>query len=70
MLLLSDALFYWTHRAMHESKWLYRHIHKVHHEFKGSLSIAAEYAHPVEQVSRVASFTCQPRSPHADRPRG
>ena len=25
-------------------------LHQVHHEFKSSISIAAEYAHPVEQM--------------------
>ena len=29
---------------------LYPHVHKVHHQFKGSIPIAAEHAHPVEQL--------------------
>jgi len=27
-----DGLFYWTHRLLHENKWLYRNVHKQHHE--------------------------------------
>jgi Delta7-sterol 5-desaturase len=29
---VGEAHFFWTHRLMHESKWLYRNVHKVHHE--------------------------------------
>lgn len=42
---INDALFYWAHRLLHHPK-LYGRIHKQHHEFKQSIGIAAEYAHP------------------------
>jgi len=42
MLLMSDTFFYWMHRLMHDWRWLYRNVHKMHHEFKGSVGIAAE----------------------------
>ena len=41
--------FYFSHRLLHH-KALYPHIHKQHHTYKGTISIAAEYAHPVEQL--------------------
>lgn len=41
--------FYWAHRTFH-AKALYAYFHKQHHEFSGSIGIAAEHAHPVEQV--------------------
>jgi sterol desaturase/sphingolipid hydroxylase (fatty acid hydroxylase superfamily) len=47
--LIEDALFYWAHRSMH-SRWLYPHVHKVHHRFTHSVSIAAEATHPFEFV--------------------
>jgi len=39
--------FYATHRLLHHGA-LYRHIHKMHHDFRAPTAIAAEYAHPVE----------------------
>lgn len=44
-----DFCFYWSHRLLHTS-FLYKRIHKQHHEFNVSISIAAEYAHPVEYL--------------------
>lgn len=45
----NDVGFYWSHRALH-TPLLYKSIHKQHHEYTGSLGIAAEYAHPIESV--------------------
>lgn len=45
--LLNDWGFYLTHRALHHPA-LYRRFHKQHHRFTGTVSFAAEYAHPVE----------------------
>ena len=47
--LANGWLFYWSHRAVH-SKLLYSTIHKQHHNYKGTIGFAAEYAHPVEQI--------------------
>jgi len=52
--LVNDIGFYWAHRAVHTS-WIYGRIHKQHHEWKGTVSYAAEYAHPLESI--VANFT-------------
>jgi len=48
-IVLNDWGFYWTHRLVHASS-IYKYIHKQHHTFKGTVSYAAEYAHPVEVV--------------------
>ena len=48
-IVVEDFSFYWLHRLLH-TPWLYRMIHKQHHEYKVTISIAAEYAHPVEYV--------------------
>ncbi|KAG6436219.1 hypothetical protein SASPL_101104 [Salvia splendens] len=29
--ILEDFVFYWGHRILH-TKWLYKHVHSVHHE--------------------------------------
>ena len=31
LLLVHDGWFYFTHRAMHRSRVLYRHVHALHH---------------------------------------
>jgi len=45
----NDFGFYLTHRWLH-TPGIYEAIHKQHHQYKGSLGIAAEYANPVEVV--------------------
>ena len=47
--LTNDVLFYWVHRLLH-TKILYQRVHKQHHEFRGSVGYAAEYAHFVEGI--------------------
>merc|ERR1711920_941959 len=41
--------FYFAHRMLHSAS-LYARFHKQHHEWKGTVSYAAENAHPVEQI--------------------
>lgn len=45
----NDVLFYFAHRLFHYGPF-YKHIHKKHHEFKATIGIASEYAHPIEGV--------------------
>lgn len=46
---VDDFLFYWLHRLCHVG-WFYKHIHKKHHQFKHTIAIAVEWAHPVEEL--------------------
>ena len=39
--------FYATHRLCH-NKFLYKHVHWVHHQYKQTFPYAAAYAHPTE----------------------
>lgn len=48
-LALNDTGFYWAHRALH-TPWLYKNIHKQHHQFKQPIASAAEWAHPLEDA--------------------
>ena len=46
--LVDDFFFYCFHRALHENKWLYKHIHKIHHKSYTPLPIEYIYVHPLE----------------------
>lgn len=46
---LREALFYYSHRLMHMPT-LYRRIHKMHHHFTAPVSLASQYAHPIEHI--------------------
>ncbi|GMI18739.1 hypothetical protein TrLO_g14362 [Triparma laevis f. longispina] len=49
--LLEDALFYWSHRALHHP-YLFKTIHSKHHKFHNltAYPIASEYTHPIESL--------------------
>ena len=41
--------FFFSFRIMHH-RLLYKHIHKIHHEWTAPVSIIGIYAHPIEHV--------------------
>ncbi|XP_047156653.1 methylsterol monooxygenase 2-2-like isoform X2 [Vigna umbellata] len=45
--ILEDFVFYWGHRILH-TKWLYKNVHSVHHEYATPFGLTSEYAHPAE----------------------
>jgi len=47
MMVVEDFFFYFGHRLLH-TPFLYKHIHKIHHEYYNAISLCAEYAHPLE----------------------
>lgn len=49
MIILHDTYFYWTHKLMHTSKYLYR-FHKIHHKSTNPTPWAAFAFHPVEAL--------------------
>jgi len=46
---VDEVLFYWMHRLAHH-RLLYRHVHKVHHEWTAPIALATDYCHPVEHA--------------------
>lgn len=48
MAVVDDLWFYFAHRWMHESDWLFRHIHSIHHRVRSTLPIDYIYVHPLE----------------------
>lgn len=48
-----DFLFYLLHRALH-TKFLYKHIHSIHHRVTVPWAIAGNYMHPVEFIAIAA----------------
>lgn len=45
--LVAELAFFSTHRWLH-TRWLYRHVHRVHHRFRAPTAWSAQYAHPFE----------------------
>ena len=45
---MEDTWHYWSHRAMHIYPFLYKNIHKIHHQYSAPFGLAAEYASPIE----------------------
>ncbi|KAJ3111075.1 C-4 sterol methyl oxidase [Phlyctochytrium bullatum] len=48
-LFMEDTFHYFAHRAMHWGP-LYKHIHKLHHEYQAPFGLTAEYAHTIEVI--------------------
>ncbi|QRK10827.1 sterol desaturase family protein [Archangium violaceum] len=46
-IVLDDFLYYWMHRALH-TRWLYKHIHSVHHRITTPFALTGNYMHAVE----------------------
>lgn len=59
-ILVDDFLFYWSHRFLHWEA-IYPYIHKIHHEYKNTVSIASEHAHFIEFIfGNIVPVNCGP----------
>ena len=48
LVFVDDLWFYFFHRVLHENRFLYRKIHKRHHEAYAPVPIEYIYVHPLE----------------------
>jgi lathosterol oxidase len=53
MIVLHDAYFYWTHRALHH-RLLFKAVHSVHHRSRNPSPWAAYAFHPIEAAIQAA----------------
>lgn len=60
-LLVGDFLVYVEHITHHKIRFLYRHVHCVHHSYKHDLfSWAASWVHPIEQLCFALCMVAYP----------
>ena len=48
-MMCEDLVFHFSHRFLHWRR-IYPYIHKIHHQHKSTVAIAAQHAHPLEFV--------------------
>ncbi|KAB1208045.1 Sphinganine C(4)-monooxygenase 2 [Morella rubra] len=69
-MLVLDTWQYFMHRLMHQSKFLYKHIHSQHHRLVVPYAFGALYNHPLEglildTIGGALSFLLSGMSPRA-----
>jgi sterol desaturase/sphingolipid hydroxylase (fatty acid hydroxylase superfamily) len=47
-LFLDDTTYYWAHRAMHRSAFLWKYVHAIHHSTDYSGVVSTLYASPID----------------------
>jgi sterol desaturase/sphingolipid hydroxylase (fatty acid hydroxylase superfamily) len=57
MIACCDTMFYWTHRACHASRFLYKHVHKQHRTCACSLSLSLSLS--ISSPVSLLLHTCQ-----------
>lgn len=45
--LVEEFCFYYSHRLLHHPR-IYKHVHKIHHEWTASIGLVSIYCHPLE----------------------
>jgi sterol desaturase/sphingolipid hydroxylase (fatty acid hydroxylase superfamily) len=54
-IVLQDCYFYWTHRWLH-TRWMFRHVHGVHHRSRNPSPWASFALHPIEALIQGAGL--------------
>lgn len=57
---VDEALFYAGHRCMHSVPCLYRHVHKLHHQFTITSAWTSFYGHPLDIAFVMAAAYAGP----------
>ena len=56
-MVVGEVLTYWWHRLEHASKFLFRHVHYLHHTGRQPLTVWTNYVvHPVEGLAVLVCF--------------
>jgi methylsterol monooxygenase len=55
-LIVAETGFYYMHRLAHHPR-LYKHGHKIHHEWKAPYAFMSQYCHPLEEIA-VNALPC------------
>lgn len=50
VVIVDEILFFYGHWLFHANKWLYKTVHKIHHEFQYPCGLVAAYCHPLEML--------------------
>jgi len=45
-----DTWFYWTHRWLHESEYIWVNVHCIHHQFRFPSAFGQDAVHPFEAI--------------------
>ena len=57
LLIFDDVYFYFYHLLLHKNKFLYRHIHSIHHKASAPYPLEFIYSHPLEtSISCIGLF--------------
>ena len=57
VMLIDDAWFYLAHRTLHENKYLFQKIHRIHHRSSPSFALEFIYVHPLEWMVGALGFS-------------
>ena len=49
-IVIGETHFYWTHRLLHQNRWLYQNVHKIHHESVNPDPLSGLSMHPIESL--------------------
>jgi lathosterol oxidase len=53
MIVVHDVYFYTTHRLSHEVRWVFRRVHRIHHQSTNPTPFADIMFHPVDALIHV-----------------